>query len=76
MFYQSPPEAGFETEGGIEDVQTLPEKFMICAWSVNVKVTIEHQDTTTVSVGFLEILLHVDWSADLILLLLLKLLVS
>ena len=44
MFYQSPPEVGFGKEGGIEDVQTTPKKFMIrtCTWSVKVKVTIEN----------------------------------
>jgi len=59
MFYQSPPEVGFGTEGGIEDVQTSPKKFMICTWSVKVESLLNtriHRSPVSV-IGFLEILL-------------------
>lgn len=59
MFYQSPLEVGFGTEGGIEDVQTLPKKVMICTWSVKVESLLNtriHRSPVSV-IGFLEILL-------------------
>lgn len=59
MFYQSPLEVGFGTEGGIEDVQTSPKKVMICTWSVKVESLLNtriHRSPVSV-IGFLEILL-------------------